>query len=73
MKSNFGDNFTLNSTQKMKYRIETFRIENYKQKLADLKANTSVVHIYFKELGVVKYTRDEYLGPMEVIGAISFA
>ena len=30
--------------------------------------NGTLMHIYFKELGVVKYSRDELYGAMDVIG-----
>ena len=30
------------------------------------------MHIYFKELGVVKYQRDELYGAMDVIGKSRF-
>ena len=33
-----------------------------------LKTNISLVHIYFKELGIVKYRRDELYNIMDVIG-----
>ena len=32
-----------------------------------LRSNLSLVHIYFKELGVVKYERDERYSVMDVI------
>ena len=37
-------------------------------KKEQLRTNLSLVHIYFKELGVVKYERDERYGIMDVIG-----
>lgn len=40
-------------------------------KLFDLEASATVVHIYFKELGIVKYSRDELYGIMDVIGKVS--
>ena len=45
-----------------------------KQKAANIRemANgLSLVHIYFKDVGVMKYTRDESYGVMDLIG-ISF-
>ena len=32
----------------------------------------TLMHIYFKELGVVKYQRDELYGAMDVIGKSRF-
>ena len=32
----------------------------------------TMMHIYFKELGVVKYQRDELYGAMDVIGESRF-
>ena len=32
------------------------------------KAHASLTHIYFKELGIVHYSRDELYGIMDVIG-----
>ena len=37
------------------------------EKLRKLKTSTSLVHIYFKRLGIVKYIKDERYGTMDVI------
>ncbi len=39
-----------------------------RSKLDEIKANSTFVHIYFKELGIIKYTRDQLYGTMDVIG-----
>ena len=39
-----------------------------KHKYVKKQENFGVVHFYFKELGLVKYSRDELYGIMDVIG-----
>ena len=51
--------------------IDKPRLINYREQIDELHYNASVVHIYFKELGVVKYSRDELFGLIDVIGACS--
>ena len=51
--------------------IDKPRLINYREQIDELHYNASVVHIYFKELGVVKYSRDELFGLIDVIGAQS--
>ena len=45
-----------------------------KEKLQKLYMNivnsSSVVHIYFKELGIVKYSKDQLYGALDVIGEV---
>ena len=43
-------------------------IDNIRAKREYLYNSSSVVHIFFKELGVVKYTRDEIYSVMDLIG-----
>ncbi len=38
------------------------------KKLEAIQKNTSLVHFYFKELGVVNYSRDELYGTMDLVG-----
>lgn len=38
------------------------------KKLKELEANTTLVHIYFKELGIIRYLKDELYGILDVIG-----
>ena len=40
-------------------------------KLNNFKTSTSLVHIYFKRLGIVKYIKDERYGTMDVICKMS--
>ena len=46
--------------------------EKKKEKLQNLYTNivnsSSIVHIYFKELGIVKYSKDQLYGALDVIG-----
>ena len=56
------------STLKKTFFIDKPRLINYRERIDELHYNASVVHIYFKELGVVKYSRDELFGLIDVIG-----
>ncbi len=38
------------------------------EKINGYKMDTSIVHIFFKDLGIVKYSREELYGVMDVIG-----
>ena len=38
---------------------------------ADIKNSTTLVHIYFRELGIITYARNELYGPMDLIGKCS--
>ena len=40
--------------------------------LREIKTSSSLVHIYFKELGIIKYSRNELYGIMDVIGTHSY-
>lgn len=42
-----------------------------KKTIEDIKSHASLVHIYFKQLGMVKYVRDELYGIMDVIGNVA--
>ena len=57
------------SSLKKTFFIDKPRLINYREQIDELHYNASVVHIYFKELGVVKYSRDELFGLIDVIGA----
>ena len=46
-------------------RIESAKLA--RMMIEDYKTTTSLVHIYFKQLGIVKYIRDERYGIMDVI------
>lgn len=41
-------------------------------KLMELKGNFSVAHMFFKDHGIVKYSRDELYGIMDVIGKLDY-
>ena len=41
---------------------------NIKEAIDKIKEDFSIVHIYFKELGIIKYSKDEIYGIMDVIG-----
>ena len=51
--------------------------EKKKEKLKKLYSNivnsSSIVHIYFKELGIVKYSKDQLYGALDVIGEEFFS
>ena len=61
--------FSIFSSLKKTFFIDKPRLINYREQIDELHYNASVVHIYFKELGVVKYSRDELFGLIDVIGA----
>ena len=63
--------FSIFSSLKKTFFIDKPRLINYREQIDELHYNASVVHIYFKELGVVKYSRDELFGLIDVIGAYS--
>lgn len=65
-------NKEINATVKKKAGKEAKKLLKYTNQFLDLKTNASLVHIYFKELGVVKYSRDELYGIMDVIGRDNF-
>ncbi len=46
-----------------------FLLWRLQDRLKELEGNTSLVHIYFKELGIIKYSKDELYGAMDVIAA----
>ena len=56
------------STLKQTFFKDKPRLMNYREQIDEVHYNASVVHIYFKELGVVKYSRDELFGLIDVIG-----
>ena len=62
--------FLFNLTEQIKNETKAKK----KIKLATLYKNiidtSSIVHIYFKELGIVKYQKDQLYGPLDVIGML---
>lgn len=40
------------------------------QRIEDIETTGSIVHVYFKELGIVKYSRDQVYSAMDVIGKV---
>ena len=48
----------------------TKKVRKYNQTIQDIIENSSVVHFYFKETGVVLFTRDELYGIMDLVGMI---
>ena len=55
---------TAEATKRKAKRVSKRMNETYDSYIQDM----SMVHFYFKELGVVKYSRDELYGAMDVIG-----
>ena len=41
------------------------KLEHY---ISDAKAQASVIHVYFKELGIIKYKKDELYGLKDMVG-----
>ena len=56
------------STLKKTFFIDKPRLINYREQIDEVHYNATLIHIYFKELGVVKYSRDELFGIIDVIG-----
>ena len=60
--------FLYNLTEKINNQTKAKK----KQKLENLHMNiistSSIVHIYFKEMGIVKYSKDQLYGALDVIG-----
>jgi amiloride-sensitive sodium channel len=56
-------NETIHNTTKTKKKNELKDVYHF------VVNSSSLVHIYFKELGIVKYSRDELYGIMDVIAA----
>ena len=50
------------------YTSAKLKYEEAESELDDIKSKMSLVHIYFKELGMVQYTRDQLYSIMDVIG-----
>ena len=50
----------------------TKKVRKYNQTIQDIIENSSVVHFYFKETGVVLFTRDELYGIMDLVGMIFY-
>ena len=42
-------------------------VKEAQKRIEDYQTTTSLVHIYFKQLGIVKYIKDERYGIMDVI------
>ena len=53
----------LKSKEDLQDRNETLQYE-----LKNFNRNYALVHVYFKELGIVKFSRNELYGPIDVIG-----
>ena len=45
-------------------------LEDKQKKYADHGLGMSLLHVYFKDLGVIKYTREESYGAIDLIGNI---
>ena len=49
----------------------TALIDVNEREKAAMESDMSLVHIYFKELGIVQYSRDQLYSIMDVIGTVS--
>ena len=61
------------SHEKARISFSSIKLNNLtrlEEKLQDIKEKTSLVHIYFRQLGIVKYSRDRLFGFMDVIGEL---
>jgi hypothetical protein len=47
-------------------------VKNFDNSYFDATENGSVIHFHFKELGIVKYSRDQLFGVMDIIGKYFF-
>ena len=43
-------------------------ISRYEKTLEGITKNASLVHVYFKKLGIVKYSRDELFSATDLLG-----
>ena len=48
--------------------LQVRQLIKYQDHIKEILNKGTLMHIYFKELGVVKYQRDELFGAMDVIG-----
>ena len=56
--------------QMEKNKNSTKKVRKFNQTIQDIIETSSVVHFYFKESGVVLFTRDELYGIMDLVGMI---
>ena len=54
--------------EQIKNSTKEIKVKALKEKRQEVIDTSSVVHFYFKEPGIVKYTREELYGTMDVIG-----
>ena len=64
------ENFLGKLDEMIKNATNNKQIEALKAKRMKITKQSSVVHFYFKEPGIVKYSREELYGTMDVIGKL---
>ena len=62
------DNFLGKLDEKIENSTNAKKVAALKKKRQQIIDKSSVVHFYFKEPGIVKYSREELYGTMDVIG-----
>ena len=62
--------FLYNLTEQIKNQTKLKKKEKLQKLFDNIIDTSSIVHIYFKELGVVKYSKDQLYGALDVIGKI---
>ena len=60
--------FLYNLTEQIKNTTKAKKMEKLQKLYDNIIDSSSVVHIYFKELGIVKYSKDQLYGALDVIG-----
>ena len=60
--------FLYNLTEQIKNATKTKKKEKLEKLHKNIVDTSSIVHIYFKELGIVKYSKDQLYGALDVIG-----
>ena len=58
-----------NTTSRAKQKIYERLRDDYERQLNHFRDDAAVVHVYFQELGIIKYERDELYGIIDVIAA----
>ena len=62
--------FLYNLTEQIKNETKQKKKEKLQKLFDNIIDTSSIVHIYFKELGVVKYSKDQLYGALDVIGKL---
>ena len=52
----------------LKNTSDSYKYKVLKDQYSDIVASSSVVHFFFKESGIIKYSQEEVHGTMELVG-----